>query len=344
MTPRPTGHPSPRPAAAHAGLPRTIEPMTAASADEPFDSTAYIFELLWEGLRAVLFVEGRSVRLHDRYGRDVTHRFPELALLHHRLPRSGTAVDGMIVAHDDDGSPAFNRLLPRLLPATAGPQAGHVAFQAFDVLYRNGEPIMEYTLRRRKEILAEIVRPSNRIIVPDHVQTDGIALFEAARDHNLGGIVAKELNATYEPGAQSHSWLAIRTAPKQNFVVGGFTYGGPWRGRKAAQHRGPIESVLVGLYDDAGRLHFVGEASGSFHRDDPLVSTLDSITTDRCPFADPPPVSKLVFWCRPQFVASVRYAEWTPTGALRFPVFDTLRPDVPPETLRSSEPPPLRSS
>lgn len=308
--------------------------MIAAGASEPFDSTAHIFELLWEGLRAIAFVEGRSVRLQDRYGRDVTHRFPELALLHHRLPRNGTAIDGMIVAHGEDGTADFSRLLPRLLPGFDNSPTAHIAFQAFDILYRDGESVMDYTLRRRKELLAEVVRPSGRIIVPDHVQTDGIALFEAAREHSLGGIVAKELNAAYEPGAENRSWLALRIAPRQNFVIGGFTYGGPWRGKKAARHRGPIESILVGLYDDGRRLQFVGEASGSFLHDDPLVTALDSITTPNCPFAEPPPVSKLVFWTRPQLAASIRYAEWTPTGALRFPVFDTLRPDIPPETLR----------
>lgn len=306
--------------------------MIAAVEPVPFDSQSHIFELLWEGLRAVIFVDGRSVRIQDRYGRDVTARFPELALIHQRLPRTGTALDGMIVALDDDGTPEFRGLLPRLLRDDSA--TSHIAFHAFDVLYHDAESVMDYTLRRRKEILRETVRPGERIAVPDDVQTDGIALFEAARQHGLGGIVAKELNSSYAPGARSRAWLTIRTFPRRNFVIGGFTYGGPWRGKKAAKHRGPIESVLVGLYDGEGRLHFVGEASGSFRSGDITAAKLDSITTASSPFAAPPAVEKLVFWCRPQLAAAVRYAEWTPDGTLRFPVFETLRPDIPPETLR----------
>jgi bifunctional non-homologous end joining protein LigD len=334
MSPQSERRSAHQPATEHA-LPHTIEPMIAADEPEPFDSQSHIFELLWEGLRAAIFVDGRSVRIQDRYGREITARFPELALLHQRVHRTGTAIDGMIVALDDDGTPEFRGLLPRLLSdgsATAG-NASHIAFHAFDVLYHDAESVMDYTLRRRKEILREVVRPGDCIAVPDDVQTDGIALFEAARQHRLAGIVAKELNSSYAPGARSRAWLTIRTFPRSNFVVGGFTYGGPWRGKKAAKHRGPIESVLVGLYDGEGRLHFAGEASGSFQSGDIAAATLDSITTAACPFAEPPAVETLVFWCRPQLAAAVRYADWTPAGTLRFPVFETLRPDVPPETL-----------
>jgi bifunctional non-homologous end joining protein LigD len=240
----------------------------------------------------------------------------------------------MIVALDDEGTPRFDGLVPRLLPAEGSGSSSnvHIAFHAFDILYRDSEPIMDFTLRRRKEILAQVVRTSDRILVPDHVQTDGIALFEAARQHELGGIVAKELNAPYVPGHRSRSWLAIRTFNRDNFVVGGFTFGGLWRGKKAARHRGPVESLLLGLYDSEGKLDYVGEASGSFGASDTVVHALDSATTTQCAFEEPPAVGKLVFWCRPQFVASVRYADWTPAGLIRFAVFENLRPDVPPET------------
>lgn len=309
--------------------------MLAATSDEPFDSESHLFELLWEGLRAIVFVEGRSVRIQDRYGRDATARFPELATLHQRLPRSGTILDGVIVALNADGASDFSGLLPRLLAVDeSGSAQPHIAYHAFDVLYREAESVMDYTLRRRKELLRKIVRPGDRLAVPDDVQTDGVALFNAARQHGLRGIVAKELNASYSPRDRNRSWLTIRTFPQRNFVVGGFTYGGPFRGKKAAKHRGPIESVLVGLYDDEGRLHFAGEASGSFRAGDLTATRLDSITTTTCPFAEPPAVEKLVFWCRPQLAASVRFSEWTTDGTLRFPVLSTLRPDIPPETLR----------
>lgn len=313
-------------------LPRTIDPMTPAQANEPFDSAAHLFEVLWEGVRAILFVEGRSVRLQDRFGRDITDLFPELAHLHRRIARNGTVLDGIIVALDSDGRPLTRALVPRFLPGGADRPEAHIAFQAVDILYRDNESVMNFTLRRRKEILREAVRPGDRIAVPDHLVADGIALYEAARQHGLAGTVAKELNSGYYPGRDRRSWLSVRVYPSRNFIVGGFTFGGPWRGKRAAKHRGPIESVLVGLYGESGDLHFAGEASGNFKDDPALVDILDSIVTPGCPFVHPPSVEKLVYWCRPQFAASVRYADWTVEGRLRFPIFETLRPDVPPET------------
>jgi len=312
--------------------------MRAGGTSEPFDSESHVFELLWEGLRAIVCVEGRSVRIQDAFGRDVTDRFPELGQLHQRVSRGGTALDGVIVALNEEGEPSFNGLLPRLLPEplaiNIAASAPHVAFQAFDILYQDSRPVMSYTLRRRKEMLMEAVRTSDRLTVPEFVETDGIELFEAARQHELGGIIAKEIDGFYSPGRTSSSWLEIPAYNKRNFVVAGFTFGSPWRGKRAAKHRGPIESVLLGLYDEDGALHYVGEASGAFAAEDSEVTLLDSLTDPSCPFYTPPKVEKLVFWCRPEQAASVRYSEWTDEGRIRFAVFHTLRPDVPPETCR----------
>jgi ATP-dependent DNA ligase len=319
-------------------LPRVISPMLATSADDPFDSELHLFEILWEGLRAILFTEGRSVRIQDAFGRDVSERFPELALTHQRMPRGGTALDGVIVALDDAGIPSFRSLLPRLMReplavdiAAADP---HLTFHAFDVLHADGSSVASYTLRKRKDILSSTVRPNDRITVPEFVENDGLDLFEAARQHGLSGIVAKELDAHYSPGRRSPSWRAIRSFRRQKFVIAGFTFGGPWRGKRAAKHRGPIESVLLGLYDNDDVLRYVGEASGTFPAGDPTVELLEETTDAGCPFGEAPPVEKLVFWCRPELAASVRFSEWTSSGTLRFPIFDSLRPDVPPETCR----------
>ncbi|MCH8813647.1 MAG: hypothetical protein IH957_00915 [Chloroflexi bacterium] len=319
-------------------LPKTMPPMLAAGPSEPFDSESHIFELLWEGLRAIVFVEGRSVRIQDAFGRDVTDRFPELGRLHQGVSRGGTALDGVIVALNDEDKPSFNALLPRLLSEPLAidiaATAPHLVFQAFDILYQDGRSVMSYTLGRRKEMLLGAVRPSNRITVPEFVETDGTELFEAARQHGLGGIIAKEIDGYYSPGRASSSWLKIPAYNRRTFVVAGFTFGGPWRGKRAAKHRGPIESVLLGLYDEDGALHYVGEASGAFSTEDAHVQLLESLTDPKCPFYAPPAVEKLVFWCRPEQTASVRYSEWTDEGRLQFAVFHTLRPDVPPETCR----------
>lgn len=185
-------------------------------------------------------------------------------------------------------------------------------------------------------MLVGAIRPNERISVPESVERDGVDLFDAARQHGLGGVVAKELDAHYSPGRTSPAWRAIRSFKRQKFVVAGFTFGGPWRGKFAAKHQSAVESILLGLYDEDGVLRFVGEASGDFAADETTIEILNSTTAKDCPFVEPPAVEKLVFWCRPELSASVRYSEWTRSGALRFPLFDALRPDVPPETCRLS--------
>jgi bifunctional non-homologous end joining protein LigD len=319
--------------------------MLPATAPEPFDSPAHIFEVIWDGLRAVLFVEGGAARIQDRYGRDVTHRFPELARVASRVHGSGLAFDGEIVALDANGRPDFARLVPRLgIDDEAGARAladeSPVTFQAFDLLYREGQPVTGWALRRRKEMLTSLVRPSSAITVPDWVERDGIAFFDAAREHGLEGIVAKELESRYLPGQRSRSWLAIKVHQRDEFVIAGYTFGGRWDPRRPSRPaREPIASLLLGAYDDAGALHLVAEVTGGFSGTSAadLVDTLDALAARECPIAAEPSIDRLVFWCRPEICATVRFGGWTSERTLRFPVFEAARPDVPALSCRLPE-------
>ena len=312
--------------------------MLPATAPEPFDSPAHIFEVLWDGIRAIAFIEERGVRLQDRYGRDITDRYPEVAGLRSQVDGSGVALDGELVALDSQGRPDFSRLRSRLSvsdprEAKSLASSNPVTYHAFDVLYRDGRPMLEYPLLRRKEFLRQVLRPGGAIATPDFVARDGIAFFEAAREHGLEGILAKEKDSRYLPGRRSRGWLKITVYNKDEFVVGGFTYAGRWKAGKRTVRRVPLSALLLGLYDDIGRFHYVGEVAGSFEGD-PNTSLLDDLVSRRCPFAEEPATSGLVFWCRPELAATVRFAEWTPQRRLRFPVFEAFRPDVPAETRR----------
>lgn len=331
---------SPTPKRTH--LPQVIEPMLPASAPEPFDSPAHIFEVLWDGVRALAFVEGGSLRLQDRWGRDVTHRYPDLAGIPGRVRESGVVIDGEIVCPDEDGRPDFARLRHRL--GVDDPEAARVlaeqfpvTLQGFDILYREGQAVTGWTLRRRKQMLSTLVRPDAAIAVPDYVSRDGIAFFEAARQHELEGIVAKEAESRYLPGQRSRAWLTVRTRHKRELVIGGYTYGGRWNPRDPSRpSREPVSSLLFGMMRDDRRLDFVCEVSGGFQDEmDGLLRALDEATASACPFAEEPAPGRLVFWCRPELAATVAYAEWSPEGQLRFPVFKALRPDVPAESCRA---------
>ncbi len=310
--------------------------MLAADAVEPFDSSSHIFEVLWDGARTLLFAERGHVRAQDRYGRDVTSRYPELHAASNHLSSSAVVLDGVIVCPDDEGRPDFARLLRRLSArndAEASLLAADVpvSFQAFDVLYRGGISVTGEALRRRKELLQQIVRDQSVIAVPDVVEREGIAFFEAARAHSLPGIVAKDGESRYSPGERSRSWLAMRVFERSKFVIGGCTYGRAFRPGRPARARGPFDSLLLGQYDSSGALRFAGEVEGPFASDvaEELTRSMDLLADSASPFADPPAPSRLIFWTRPEMVASVRFAGRSPAG-LRFAIFECLRPDIPP--------------
>jgi bifunctional non-homologous end joining protein LigD len=331
---------SPSPTVAH--LPRVIAPMLATPAPEPFDSPAHIFEVLWEGVRALAFVERGELRLQDRWGRDITHRYPELGVFPTRLRESGVVIDGAIVCLDSEGRPDFARLSERLgidEPSEAGEAAERspVTFQAFDLLYRERQPLTGWALRRRKEMLRGLTRPNATLAVPDDVTKDGIAFFEAARAHRLLGVVAKEIDSKYVPGERSRAWLSVMARRQGEFVIGGYTYGGRWNPRSSRPRHEAFSSLLIGRIRDDGRLDYVGEVAGGFLAATAVLSTaLDEATTSCCPFAQEPALDRLVFWCRPEVVATIGYAEWV-DGRLRFPVFQALRPDVPAHTCRAED-------
>jgi bifunctional non-homologous end joining protein LigD len=314
--------------------------MLAARGEEPFDSPSHLYEVKWDGSRALAFVEGQEVRLQDRFLRDVTALYPELRPIA-RLVRGGNAVlDGEIVALDEAGRPHFSRLRERLA-ARDGTEAGSLAertpvtFEAFDILYWRGRSVMDYSLGRRKSLLRQAVRPSGPLAVPEFVDREGVAFFEAAREHGLEGIIAKERESAYLPGQRSPAWLKLNIYEREQFVIGGFTYGERWASVAKRRHQ-PFASLLLGLYDGPGNLVYVGEVAGGFTAASvqETVRAMDSLAVRECPFREEPRSQRLMFWCRPELVASVRFGEWTRQGRLRFAVFDGLRPDVPAASCR----------
>ncbi len=315
-------------------LPRTVRPMLPALAEEPFDSPSHIFEVLWDGLRAITFLEAGSVRVHDRYLRDITPYYPEFAAAPPRVRSRHAVLDGVIVALDQEGRPDFHRLSRRLAPMDAARarrvfQEVPVTYQVFDILYWDSRPVMALPLWRRKALLRQVIRPDDFLKVPDYVEREGIAFFEAARDHGLDGIIAKEKGGLYRPGERSVAWLKLRVFREGDFVIGGYTYGG---GRR----RDPFGSLLLGLYDDSGHLLHVGEVAGGFDQGSAkaVLAVLDPLQTAHCPFARAPQVPRLIFWCRPEAVCRVRFGGWTADAKLRFTIFVALRPDVPPGECR----------
>jgi bifunctional non-homologous end joining protein LigD len=309
--------------------------MLPASAPEPFDSTAYSFDVIWDGVRALLFIERGHVRVEDRYGRDVTARYPELHPVASHVNGDGAVLDGVIACLDEDGRPDFDLLHRRLLvrddlQSTLLAADAPVTFECFDILYRGGLSVMDEPLHHRKALLHGAVRVRGVLDVPDSVEREGVAFFEAARAHGLPGIIAKERESRYRPGVRDGSWLAMRVYQRDKFVIAGYTYGHALRPGRPAHTATPFDSLLLAQYDGNGALRFAGEVEGPFAPAavPDMAASFDALASPDSPIAGGSVPGRLVFWCSPELVASVRFAGRSVTG-LRFPFFEHLRPDVP---------------
>jgi DNA ligase D-like protein (predicted ligase) len=303
-------------------LPSAVRPMQAVPAMEPFRSDQYLFEVRWDAVRCLLFVEpdGR-VRLHDRALNDLTGAVPELAGASAQV--AGPAVlDGELVATDGGGRPDHSLLRRRL---RAGPTAAEevpLVYLAFDALYLAGRSLLRQPVVRRRARLARAVAPGPCVFVPDHVATEGVELFDACLQQGLEGIVAKHRDSTYVPGQRSPFWLRVSAVRSDDFAVIGHT---PSRAGL------PFGALLVAHYED-GRFVPCGSVTGGWdgEAEAALVRELDRLRVDETTLDPPPHVTAPVEWVRPGLVISVRYSEWTADGTIRFPIFHSIRPEVHP--------------
>ena len=301
--------------------------MLATAAAEPFDSRDHLFEVLWDGIRAIVFVDDGDVTVRSRDGDDLTAAFPELQKLAGRIKGRRAILDGEIVSFAKDGKPSFARLLQRLNRPPAGVPGARrpvkINYQVFDILHLDGETLFDLPLIDRKQVLLDHLSPSRLAQSIDFIVIDGVDYFQAISNLGLGGMVAKRMTSRYRPGERIADWEKIKVARSSHFVVGGYTFGGGYRSPY-------VGALLLGLYDECGAFRYVGEVGGGFGEQTlkQIRPMLDGQTVAESPFADPPRIERFSFWCEPTVVCKVRYAEVTEAGRLRFPIFDSLRPVV----------------
>jgi DNA ligase D-like protein (predicted ligase) len=300
-------------------FPDEVRPMQAASAEAPFSSAEYLFEVKWDGLRCIVFRDpSGAVHLKDRGLNDITAALPEVAAAARRVP-PGSVIDGELVATDTEGRPDYHRLRQRLAGGAAMRDEIPTAYLAFDALYIDGRPLLRQPVLRRRVKLAKTVEAGGHIFVPDHIDEDGVELYEACLERGLEGVVAKHVQSPYVPGQRSPFWLKVKAVKSDDFVVIG------WTGER------PFDAMVVGYHED-GRLLPCGTVGGGY--DDEamhfLREALPTLASDESPLDPPPVMMRPVHWVRPELVVSIRYSEWSPDGTLRFPIFNGLRPEVDP--------------
>jgi len=316
-------------------MPSQIYPMLATSIIEPFDGTDWLFEIKWDGYRAVAFIENGKVRLVSRNQNELTHRYPELKDLAKSVKAKTAILDGEVVALDEEGRPSFSLMQQRtgFRPggrrgaANAGVQ---VLYYAFDLLYLDGYDWRRVPLEKRKEKVASILVTGDSLRYSDHYEREGKALFEVARARGLEGIVAKKRDSIYQE-RRSSDWLKIKIRHRVECVIGGYT--------QPEGSRAYFGSIVLGLYDKQGRLIHVGQAGSGFNQRSlgEIWKVLKERETKLKPFYGEVEALRKVSWVKPELVAEIEYGEWTEGAAggsgpkLRAPVFLGLREDKDPK-------------
>jgi len=312
-------------------------PMLATLSLHSFSSPEWLFEIKWDGVRALTWLKDGEVRVWSRNGREITPEYPELQALADVFQGKAALVDGEIVALDDAGRSNFSALQPRMHVAGAAVAAAAtrqpVVYYAFDLLHLDGVQLLHTPLEKRKELLRQRLRDGSPIRFGDHVVGDGEGLLQLARSSGLEGIVAKHRHASYEP-RRSSWWLKWKLTHEQEAAIVGYT-----DPRGSRRHFG---SLLLALREGRG-WRYIGHVGTGFDQGTlaTLHASLQKASAIGPPKGAPPhrPAGKgALHWVEPRLVAQVKYAEWTPDGKLRAPVFLGLREDkAPDECVRERE-------
>ena len=316
-------------------MPTAIHPMLAESIEKPFDGPEWLFEIKWDGYRAVAFIENGKVRLVSRNQNELTARYPELKDMAQFVKGKNVILDGEVVALDDEGKASFSLMQQRTGFRPGGKRATAkadvpVLYYAFDLLYLDGEDWRKVPLEERKRKLQSIVKTGDSLRYSDHYAEQGKSLFEVARSKGLEGIVAKKRESVYEE-RRSREWLKIKIRHRVECVVGGFT--------EPEGSRTHFGSLVLGLYDKQGQLIHVGQAGSGFNQKSlgEIWKTLQKLETKKNPFHGEVEALRKVSWVKPELVAEIEYAEWTggtnegSGPKLRAPVFLGLRDDKDPK-------------
>ncbi len=304
------------PGGARAPMPHGIRPMLATLASAPFDRSGWLFEVKWDGYRAIAEIEGKHVRLYSRNHNSLAEKYgPVVEAL--RQIGQDAILDGEIVVLDERGVPRFN-----LLQKYQQTRKGRLVYYVFDLLYFNGHDLRKLPLLRRKELLKQVLPSSPSLRLSEYIEKDGSAFFAAAEAQGLEGIIAKRADSPYHEGSRSAQWLKIKISQRQEAVIGGFTE--PRGSRKG------LGSLVLGVYEGE-KLVYCGHVGTGF--DEPELLKLHKLLTPQvqkaCPFAQRPATNSPAHWVRPELVCEVSFQEWTPDGSMRAPVYHGLRNDKP---------------
>ena len=312
--------------AVKAEMPSALEPMLAVLGDAIPSGTDWLYEVKWDGYRALCFITDGKLRMVSRRGTNLDKQFASVAEALPPAVKADTAIiDGEIVALDENGKPSFQHLQNLTgfgtKPALKGVAPPPLNFFAFDLLYLNGHDLRKAALIDRRQLLSSVLLPSEMIRYSEHFAGKGKELLDAVRAKGLEGIIAKQAQSRYE-SKRSNCWIKIKVTTQQDFVVCGYILG----------EREPFGALVLGYYKEK-KLVYAGNVGSGFTQQS-LKSVFEKIKpliTKKLILSDVPKDVGEVTWCKPELVCLVRFTSWTNDDRLRAPVFLGLKNDASPE-------------
>ena len=313
-----------------------VRPMLASPGALPpqEQEQRWAFEMKWDGIRAVVYLDRGDLRVLTRNDREVAATYPELAGLAHQLRDRRMIVDGEVVAFDEAGRPSFGELQARMhvrAPGRALLDRVPVSLLVFDLLHLDGTSLVGAPYDERRAALEGLELAGDRWAVPPAFDGQGAEALAASQAQGLEGVLAKRHDSVYLPGRRSPHWIKVKHVRMQEVVVGGWSPG-------AGRRQGGIGSLLLGVPDEDGRLVYAGHVGTGFSDRvlADLGTRLRAAERSTSPFADEVPRAhaKDAHWVTPRLVGEVTFSEWTRDGRMRHPSWRGLRPDKDPQDVR----------
>lgn len=297
-------------------MPHNVKPMLAKIKKEPFDDEDWIFELKYDGYRAIVEIEKNEVNIYSRNLNSFNTKFTPLVKKLQKLGHEAV-LDGEVVILNKEGKPEF-----QLLQNFQKTLKGELHFYVFDLLFLNGYELYSLPLIERKKFLKEIIEELDdpSITYGDHIESKGIDFFKEAQKQNLEGIIAKKADSTYQTNNRSSSWFKIKTSMRQEAVIAGFTE--PRGSRKT------FGALVLGVYEN-DKLEYIGHTGGGFNGESLklVMAKMKPLTRKTSPFSKKIKTNTPVTWIKPELVCEVAFSEWTVEGSMRHPIFQGLRED-----------------
>ncbi len=317
-------------------FPANISPMLATLIDKPFDEEDWVYEIKWDGYRAIAYLNKGKVQITSRNNKSFTERFYPIRQALEEL-KIDAVLDGEIIVAGEEGVSNFGHLQNWRSEAD-----GELKFYVFDLLWLDGYPLMDLPLTERRKKLKEVIPEHPVIHISEIFESTGTEFFEVARKMNLEGIMAKKADSLYTPGIRTKEWLKIKVSKRHEVVIGGYT-----RNEGTSKN---FSSLLVGVYDGS-KLRYTGKIGTGFSDklQKEMMQKFKKLETDKNPFDIEPDINKpsrfrpnpskaTVTWLKPSLVCEVSYTEITSDGVMRHPSFEGMRDDKKAKDVKEEQP------